>query len=163
MIKRFIKSDKGSLLDIATIAPYTFATVLAMLIGWTVLNEFATASFIDVSFINKGKDAIMVFDGMLIFIAISIIIGAVALSTQVRSHPIFFIPAIIVWAVIIMVAGIIANVQYEVMTTPQLLTASNEFPIAWRLNDIQPLLALVGGAMVLWAIHAKPFQDKTVF
>lgn len=158
-IKKFLKEEKASLLDTLMIPIVVLSLLIVMLIMWTVLNAFP-ADFIDTYFIDTGKNIYTILDKALIFIIVSLIIGAAALASQVRTHPVFAIPAMILIAVAVFITAQIANVAYYVSTAPQFITAANEFTTTMFIVDNMPKLVLAAGVVIALALYARPRSSQ---
>lgn len=159
-IKDFLKEERGSMLDLLLIPIIVLSLLIAMLIMWTVLDGFP-AGFIDDQYINAGKNVYVIFDKALIFIIVGLIIGAAALASQVRTHPVFLIPAIVFMAIAIFITAQIANVAYYTATSPQFSTAGNEFTTTMFIVDNLPKLVLIGGVIIALALYAKPQMGQS--
>jgi hypothetical protein len=160
----FFDDQKGSFNDLILIIIIVPTLLFSMLIGWTILDEWNNAAVTSESgsqstakFVNEGKTAIELYDGTVIFVVVSIIIGAAILATQIRTHPVFIVPGFLTIAIIIFVGAQMGNVTQDVFTASQFSAAANQFNIYNEIIGNLPIILLVGAAVIAYALYAKPF------
>ncbi len=157
-LKKLIESEKGSVMDTFLWPLVVGIMLIVCAILLTILNSF-DSGFVDSYWIDVAKNTLQIWDKGMIFIVVMMIIVAVVLASQIETHPMFLIPALILLAVSVYITTIEANIYWAVATSSSFAAATNELPNMLALNSRMALIVLLGGALIAVALYAKPQRD----
>jgi hypothetical protein len=164
---RFLKSKKGSAVDLFYIVVAIFAiTIIGVLVSAVVTRfntQFQTivSPVIDADAYSAGNTLAQTMpntlNGGLLFLFFAACIIALILASMTPVHPVFFIFFILELTILIIFSGGIANAFQAFIETPALATEHSQYPtLIWLFR----YLPFIIGAMGL-ALAAVMYKVKT--
>jgi hypothetical protein len=143
--------------DLAIFPFVLMGIAIAVLVAASILDAFV-GSPIDLAGpgIGQARTALSLFDPLWILITMGIAIFIIASAFLVRSHPLFFILAMLFQIANILLSDITRMVYGQLMTSPQLASAAATFPIMNFTFANMPLISVVVGFMLSIAMFAFP-------
>jgi len=159
-----LKSKKSNILDFILIMVFLFFFAIILIISYFLVTTVdATDIFVDNSdatnMINQTENALLSFDGLVVFLLIGLSLFTLISAYFVWTHPAFFIIGFILLAVFIMIAAQISN-AYESFNTGDLASSFSAFPKTNQIILNLPLyLALMGivTLVVIGVSYAKEY------
>ena len=154
---------KGSIFDAFFITIIVFVLAIIVIIGHTVLSQTITAvnaapnvtagiQVMNVTILQQGQDALEVYDIMMPFIMIMLLIISIALAILNPTHPIFIIFAILTTSMFLLIVPQISNVYDQIIANDQLTASANEFTITATIMDNLPLIFLILAVIITIAL-----------
>ena len=123
---------------------------LLAIIGNTILvevrdsvNESGVLVNQSVDTLNKGIDAMRLYDTMMPFILIGLAISAVVLAFLTPTHPVLLVPVIFVSAIFMIVFAQFSNIYTQIVSTPVLLPEANQFVVTAQIMNNLPTVGLI--------------------
>jgi len=166
MVKRFGKrflNKKASLLDLFFVSGVVLFFVIFALISFKVVSEWDDGvQDLDI-FPSTSKDASTeiksfysgVIDNTFLFFVLGMGIGTLILAAMVRVHPIFMIPAILVYALLIFFGGVVANIYHEFASTTELIAQANQLTFISNIMTYFPVVIGVFGALLMIVMYKQ--------
>ena len=152
---------RGSVLDLIIVFVILGITMFGLVMGLKIYNAFvdsdawpttavgnstSTAALASLDVINYG----------MLFLAVGLVVTLIVSAFFIETHPIFFIVSIVLLLVVVVVSAPITNAFMEIATSDSLATESAQYDIATHVIGNIPLIAVVGGFLVIIALYAKP-------
>jgi flagellar basal body-associated protein FliL len=146
-------NKKGSIVDIFYIVLVMFIISIVFVIGWVIFSRVNTEfqSHSDLS--TEGK-AIMqsstdkyvrTFDNLFLTVGIALYIGAMILAWNVDISPVFFFLSIVIFAVLVILAGVYGNAFYTFSENAQITTYASDFNIIpLVMNNFVEIFVVLG-------------------
>lgn len=101
------------------------------------------------------SNTIPFLDYFFLFSFISIVIGLIISSIYIDVHPALMIIFIVLLGVVIVMAGIFANVFVEIGETTEIATTYNQFVMTKAIMNHLPLICFVVGLIVIFILYGK--------
>ncbi len=151
---------KGSLIDLFLIIIIIFSFAIVFLFAGFIMTEFKNVVNesdvpLNITYFEKGEQALQGFDSGLVIIAFGGLIAIIIAAFMNKIHPIFFIPAFIVFLILILIAPIFTNVFDAIATSDTLVDTANDYSLMVTFMRNIPIFALVGGIMVMIVLYGK--------
>jgi ethanolamine transporter EutH len=130
-------------------------------IAYTILDEVNTAltsHTVDDRYFADGIAALEVFNAMIIAAVVFIGIAAIALASQIRTHPSFSLISLFLLTIFVCISAWLANAYYEFQQASQFSVAANALDNFVIINNNLPIIVAVLGIMVIIALYAKPWE-----
>lgn len=130
-------NKKGSILDNLYLSATFFGIaifLIAVLIFWKSVStpametEFWGLSSIGLNILAEGNRAYAGLDNIFILAYFGIHLGVLVLAFMLRSHPIIYVPGILVAAILVLVAAPLSNAYEEFSAEPDFASAVNDLP-----------------------------------
>lgn len=150
-----------SMQDALLLAIVLPGAIVAMMATWTIVDRFEDTGLLgeksgDDYYSDMGKKAVLFFDGAMVFILVSVILGAVILASQIPTHPVMVIPALLFSAVAVYISGPLANMNYRLLKASQWTSASNQMPKIAFLVEHFPKFVFAACLLLIVAMYARP-------
>jgi hypothetical protein len=140
------------------IAIFIFAvTAILVYLLLSQVNVIAietNSSVINQSIIEHGMGAFTVFDTMMPFLFIGLVIASIILAFLIPTHPIFLVISIIFWVITAIVAAQFSNVFEQFANQSAIISSADKFPQTVSIFQNLPLIISVVGAVMLIAMFA---------
>jgi len=147
---------KGSVLDVLLILIVVLTLGVFIIVGEKVLDEVHTVAnetgLINITIIEQGQDAMLVFDAMMPLIMVGLLIAAAVMAFMIPSHPVLIIPSILVVLIVVVIAAQLANVYNAITTTPELSTQAAQMTFTNQIMSYLPTVALIMGIVIIVAM-----------
>lgn len=141
--------------DMVVIGAVLLVMAISAVLGMVILKAIQNTGMFDSPLLEGGMAALRVFDTLALFLVFGIGIAAIISGFYVRSHPAFFIVAIILQLIVVMLSSVFSNIYMSIATHPDVATAANEFPMILLIFQNLPLIILVMGFVVAVIIYGK--------
>lgn len=158
---------KGSITDLPVIIVGMFIISMSLFFSYyifTAWNAAAAPLAVDNTALNitltQADVAYSVWDASILFIAIAMVISSGISAYFLRTHPIFFIPTLIVWIISFVIAAIFSNIFAEFIGTSPLLAISTTLTNTVTVSTNYPILAAIFGIIIIIALYAKRRGDS---
>ena len=169
MRKRKKLNKKGSILDLVFIISVVLMFGIMMLIGSKVVAEFQGKLNEGGGATAEGNAAIDkmeshysgVLDYSILFLAIGLSIGAFALASMVRIHPIFIPFYLIIMVVLIIIAGAASNIYTEMAANPLLSAQADDLLVISSILTYLPFLIGIL-ATILMVVMYKLWDNSRI-
>lgn len=154
---------KGSISDVLVAAILLFIFALTTVIGFVVYREAAAAMASGISLnteaqsvLDSGGFALKILDYGFLFVFIGLIAAVVISGMYIDSNPVFFIFAVLVLAIYVIISVPFAN-AYSVFanSTANVQYAITQYPIITFIVSNMPLIVVMIGALFFLAIYGK--------
>jgi len=159
------KNKRANIIDIFVIAVFIFALSISFLFGKLILDEFTDQlggendtllSNKSKEFINYNNDAyIPVFESIFVFVMAGLFIATLISAFFIRSHPVFFIIAIVLMGLFIFVNTIIGEVYDTVSKTSGVASTADSFNVLNFVMDQFPFFMIIFGIIVAIVLYSK--------
>ena len=153
---------KGTILDIMMLGIFIAVILITVILASTILSEFQTHisdagnQSLNITYFEKGVEALALFNYGILMIFIMGIIGAVLLAYYSNVNPAFIITSIILLVVVVaIIAPIITNMYFEITDASSISTTASTFGIGELLMQNMPLFMSIGGALVIIALYMR--------
>lgn len=155
---------KGSVLDLGFIVIILFVTAIVMFVMHFVFNQLHDATIDDGTFendnkskdiMNTGKNLMDSWDYMFVFIMIGLLIMAGVTVFALKTHPIFYVGAFLIIAVMIIVAGILADSFTEFKTDDAFTNETATYVSASYVMGNFPTYILIIGGVIALMLYGK--------
>lgn len=154
------RNKKASMLDLFALIAVMFVIGLSIFLAFTVfgkitnsMDSYRTIPEVNTTF-NAGEGALKTFDYGFAFFVIGLGLSAVIFASLVKTHPVFLIFAIIIYAIAIMLSAQISNVwQSNIQNATIFENATGNFPIVNKFFSKLPLIILGEGLMMIFALY----------
>lgn len=153
-IKR--KNKKGSALDLVYVGIILLVASVLILFSYWFMSEFNTR-ISGISVIDGNTTQALnqiegnytgIADNSILFLAVGLGIVMFILASLIRIHPLFLVLYIIMYIVIVFVAGILSNF-YQTIAANSLLTAyADQLTFTSLIMNYLPLLIAIYGAVL---------------
>lgn len=165
-------NKKGNFPDVLYIMAILFATLVALVILYYVWGQVspeliasinsalpAGETSINVTNINTNIGAgILLFNPLVAFFLVGLIVFVVISAFQIGSHPVFFFLSIFILAIFILVAVVFSNTYQEIIETDELSASASEFTVSNLIMEYLPYIMMVIIFLVMIILFAKPWQ-----
>lgn len=150
-------------LDLLTIVLILFALGAVSLVAYMVSNNLNAEIQADDDFNAQSKAVVndintsypKWFDNAFMFILIFFWLGMLLSSFLIDSHPVFFIIAVILIILSLLVGAAIVNAMEELFEDPDLASASQDFPKLIWIMDHWLIISIVMAFSAAIALYAK--------
>lgn len=156
---------KGNVTAIPLILMVTLSLGIAVLIGWTVLDQIqenTTQDQIDQETLEKGKQAIGVFNLGLIVVNAGFYLASMAFVYRIRTNPIFALPSLLFLSVAVWLSAELANVYMIVAGVPIFQEAANTMSSMTLYFQNLPVATAVLGIMVAILLYGKTRRGEEI-
>lgn len=161
---------KGSTSDVLLIMLTVFTVALIAIVGGVVLQDVVDSTvnqtitittsdgstdevqIVNLTHIQKGQDAMRLYDAMMPFILGGLLITAVVLAFMIPTHPVFIVPAIFSLLLIVIISAQLTNAYNEIATNPTLIDEANNFSNTALIMSNLPLIAVIMGVIIMVAM-----------
>jgi hypothetical protein len=116
---------------------------------------------IDPSFV--GRSFFGALDWIILFIAVSLVIGMFVAGFMLPSHPVFTLVTIVACIIWLIIAPFFSNAYLQVLSLPILSSAADQFPMTNILIMNLPLVGLIAGVLAGVATYGKGQAQQTPF
>lgn len=156
-------NKRGDIQDLITLIVIIFGFAIAGIVAYKFIGEFNDQVADNPVLTDHSKEIMVdaetrlpgIFDGGLLVVLIFFTIVMLISAWYIDTHPaIFFIAFILVIAIVI-VAGALSTTFEEFTQTPEMINASNEFPISVFVLGNFPVLVFVIGVALIIVLFAK--------
>jgi hypothetical protein len=144
------KSKKAASLDNIWAAVIFFGLAiffLALMLCWQVLRDQATILWTGSSIGNDIRinmdNAVNQFDWILVMFWIAIHLGILITAYLLRTHPVIYVIAIIITALIALLAAPLSNAWNDLSDDGELISAAAEYPKADFILDNLPKFEII--------------------
>lgn len=151
-----------SVYDVMIIILAVFTVAVIGIVGNTILVQIENSTNSSGTFTNQslqhlqqGIDAVRVFDTIMPFILVGLLIGAITLAFFIPTHPILIIPAIFMMTIIVFVAAQISNAYDLIVRNPTLVSEANNWSASANIMGNLPLVAVVLSITIMIAMFAS--------
>lgn len=165
-------NKKGNFQDVLFIMAILFATLVALVILyyiWGQVSPELTASIdsalpagetsFNVTALNANiGTGILMFNPLVAFFLVGLIVFVVIAAFQIGSHPVFFFLSIFILAIFILVAVVFSNTYQSIIETDELAASSAEFTVSNLIMEYLPYIMLIITILVMIVLFAKPWQ-----
>ena len=154
-----METKKGGILDVFFLTFFVFAIMISIIVMFLVygtINAAMIGQGLDTWFLESALDAILLFDGLMVFVYIGSGIAAVVSAFAIRTHPIFFFLFLLVQILLLSVTPILQGAFTDITTTDSVSVAAAEFPIFSLIMEFMPIIALVLSVVVALVMFALP-------
>jgi len=140
------------------IAIFIFAvTAIIVYLMLGKVNDVAIAtnsSVINQTIIENGMNSFRVFDTMMPFLFIGLVIASIILLFLIPTHPIFLVVSILFWVITVIVAAQFSNVFEQFSNQSAIISSADKFPQTVYIFQNMPLIIAIIGAVMLIAMFA---------
>lgn len=158
-----MNNRKGSVSDMIFLGVFIFSFALIGVLGYVIWGNFNDKIQPNDSVSDSAKefsqsyntDLLHTLDNMALIAFIGASLGLVISAFMLGSHPGFFIVAIIVLAVGVLLAAQLSNVYEEFSAQENISDYADDFTILPFLFDNYPKILLVLGFLLMIAVYAK--------
>lgn len=151
---------KGSILDFIVIFVILGVTMLMLVLGLRIYNEGFADRWPTNTVGNATRTGMLasldVINYGMLFLAIGLIVSLIISAFFIQTHPIFLVLSVVVLLFVVVVSAPISNAFMEMATSDSLSTEASQYNIATHVVGNLPLIAVVGGFLVIIALYAKP-------
>lgn len=157
----------GNITAIPLILIITFTLTISVLTSYLVLDTIAdntTDQEIKQEPLEKGRDALKVFDMGIVFVNVSFYIASFIFVYQIRSNPIFVIPSFLFLTIAVWFSAEVANVYSYFAHSGPFTSVVNEFTALHAFyNELAVVTAVLGfGILVLLYGKTRSGSEVTV-
>jgi hypothetical protein len=160
-----MKNKRGDLSSLIILVVIIFGLAIGAVLGGHILlsifgefrnqPEFQNTTAGDTVEDVEGK-TIGYLDFFIFFLLIAMIIGIIVSATMIDTHPVILIVFIVGMFITIFLAGILANVYYDVTTEEALLTTSSQFSMTnLILGSHFPIIMFVVAIITIIILYGK--------
>lgn len=150
---------KGSLFDIIFVTIFIFVFAVSFFFGYIIMDKFKAevnqTNTIDVSYIQTGQDAFLIFDGLMVFVIAMLFISVIISAFLIDVHPVFFVISLIFLVLSIFVGAQISNIFIEFSQASDIAVATSNYPLTIYLFQNLPTIILVFGIIISIVIYSK--------
>lgn len=151
---------KGSIVDIFLIIFIVFSFFIVIIISGFLLTSFTntindSGINFNMTYLQKGSDALQGFNSGLIFIAFGSLIAVVLSAFYIKSHPAFFVISLIVFIILMVITPVFTNIADAFATSDQFSDTANNFDLAVLLMRNLPIFAIICTAVVIIILYGK--------
>jgi len=152
------ENKKGSIQDIMLTIVVVLVMSILLIIGFKITAElnarFQESDLIDV----QGKTAFQqitntfpgVLDNSFLFIMFGLTVLAFILVALIRVHPIFLVPFIFVWMIVLLLSGVFSNVYQNIAGDPNFAAQADQLVFTSIIMQTLPMIiAIIGGVMAI--------------
>lgn len=122
-----------NLKDTITISKIIVGASLVLVLIYLVLDSMATAnagsSALNQDVLEDARDGFAVGDYMIPFLVIALGLVSIVLSSQIDSHPTYFLYVVILLMITSLITTIVANIVILLLDSTALSSASTAFPL----------------------------------
>jgi len=151
---------KGSVLDLIIVFVILGITMFGLVMGLKIYNEGFADKWPTTAVGNATKTGMLasldVINYGMLFLAIGLVVSLVVSAFFIETHPIFFLVSVIMLIVVVVASAPVSNAFMEMATSDSLSTEAAQYDIATHVVGNIPLIAVVGGSLVIIALYAKP-------
>lgn len=159
-------NHKGSVLDIFVIVVIVFSVSIGAILAQKVLTEvqdvnqnMSENTQMNPDILANAKTAVSVFDYGVIFLIGGMYLVAFIFAFNIRSHPIFFIPSLLLLSIATYISAEVANIFYMIANTSGLTTAANQFPTMITLFENLPFIVAGLGVLLIIVMYTQPSRE----
>ncbi|MEM3416291.1 MAG: hypothetical protein QW719_03065 [Candidatus Micrarchaeaceae archaeon] len=120
-----------------------------------VLNPTNSSNSTVAKVFSSSHSALTTYGDLLVFVYFAIGIAAIIAAFFVDTSPIFFILAIFVLAIQILIAAVVHNVFFDVVQQSSLISSVQSFPALIFIFEYFPEISFVIALLVVIALYAK--------
>jgi hypothetical protein len=149
----------SSVLDLLSVFIVIIASMVVLFVCWVLMDAFAGSGMFTaegITAMNAIKSLFESFDLLMVFVIFGLCIVSGLLAFLIPSHPAFLVINIILLAILIPVSSMLANVYYELSTSPEFSSAASHFPYTYQVFSYLPLITLVMDVIIIVLSNAKP-------
>lgn len=151
---------KGSVLDLIIVFVILGVTMLMLILGLKIYNEGFAEKWPTTAVGNATKTGMLasldVLNYGMLFLAIGLVVALVVSAFFIQTHPIFFLISIVILIFVVMASAPISNAFMEMATSDSLSAEAAQYDVATHVVGNIPLIAVVGGFLIIIALYAKP-------
>ena len=132
---------------------------IALMLFWNAVNtgmdDVWTGSSIGTGIKNNAQAAVNQFDWILVIVWVGFHLGILVTAFLLRTHPVVYVAAILIIAILTLVAAPLSNAYQDMQTDTELATAMNSFPMTNFILQHYPRLEIIWGfltAIVMFAM-----------
>ena len=160
-LKDVFKNKKGSIQDIIFWGVVLVFFGFVMLLGFHLINAFGTqistmdgipATAITATTTLSGMFP-GIIDNMFLILVVGIVIGAFALASLVRVHPVFIPFYILALLLVIVLSAVGSNIYQEMASNALLLAEANQFLFMGTVLKFLPLFTGVFGTILMIVMY----------
>jgi len=133
-----------------------FIVLLLFWAGVSDLNtELWSASSVGQEIKSNAQDTVNLFDFISMLVYFGIHIGIIALAFLLRTHPIIYLVAIILIALLAIVGVELSNSYEQIISDPDIATVASDIPMTNYIMSNLPMFEVIWGfvtAVVLFGI-----------
>lgn len=135
--------------------------LITAVMSYIVLDEMQTIVSssdlgINTTFFEQGKQGLLAFDAMAVFILIGLGGGVVVSAFLVRTHPVFIVVGIVILGLQVMMSAMVSNVFIDIATSTTLIADTVDlFPVSAAVIQNLPLITLGFSALALMVSFGK--------
>ena len=151
---------KGNVLDLIIVFVILGATMLMLVLGLRIYNEGFADKWPTTAVGNATRTGMLasldVINYGMLFLAVGLVVSLAVSAFFIQTHPIFFIVSIIILLLVIVASAPISNAFMSMVTSDSLATEAASYDVATHVVGNIPLIAVVGGFLIIIALYAKP-------
>lgn len=161
-----LKFKKANVIDLFVIAAFVFAFGITILLGKVIMGEFADElgegsnssimSNKSQEFITRGDNTyVPVFTANFIFIWVGLFIATIISAFFIRSHPAFFVIAIIILGIYTWLNAVFSDVFTQLSSVSNVATTADQFSVVTFVMENFPFFMIIFGIIVAIVLYSK--------
>lgn len=158
-----VQNKKGSLTDMFIICGVVLIFFVGLLTSFKISTEFNNQIQSSDIFPSESKDAgndmVDLYSGTVdnsfLFLVIGLGIGTLILASMIAVHPIFMIPGIFVYLMLIFFSAITSNIYHEMATAEGFTTLANQLTFISTILTYFPWVIGFFGALLMIVMYNK--------
>jgi len=156
---------KGNISNIPIFLAATLAVAFTAIISSFLLTSFedaTTDSQADQDLLNQAQSAVGIFDIGIVFINLTFYLGGILLATQIRTHPVFALPAILFLGIGTWLSSELANVYALFGSQDPLTDVASQFGLIEVFMSNLPVFTLgLGGLLIIVMFSGRAGGGET--
>lgn len=156
-------NKKGSVQDIAWIIASLFAISIIVLISFKITDSIKTEfnsndatnndKYVNASLAQVRGMFPGVVDSAIMFTFVVLLIAAIAFALLTRFHPIFFVFFIIIFAILLVIAGTISDAYQEFAENSNFAALEGELTFTHLIMRHLPWVIAIVGCILAWVMY----------
>lgn len=161
-------NTKGQITDLIYVLIILFSFALLTILGYYLFNQFNTTfantegvSNFSLEIMNENKDRyVSIFDGIMLFIFVGLLIASIVSAIFIKSHPIFFVINVFLLIIVSIIAIILKSVFTGFATSSEMINTTSEFTIIpFIMNNLTLILVIAGFLIIIALLGKRALQD----
>lgn len=152
---------RAQVLELVLVFVILGVLLVASMLGFKLYNEFTESdAWSDTEAGQTAKagaeSSMSVINYGFAFLLGGLLIAMIVSALYIKTHPIFFVLSLILLIFVVMVSGPIANTFMGIYNDDAFADERSTFSIAAYITGNLPIIAVIGGFIVMIALYAKP-------